>query len=73
MGACIMGCGTKHHFVYVNPRLCDDADGVVEQALRLIKLFADKHDIDSGRVVVSVRESALPARFQAVTCPADSG
>ena len=73
MGVYIMDCGTKYHFTHVNPKFCADADGIVEQALRIINLFADKHNVGPDRVVVSVRESARPARFQAVTYSVDSG
>lgn len=73
MGAYVMGNGAKPHFTHVDPRLCDDADAVVQQALRLIKLFVDKHDVDPNRVVVSVRESGHRARVEAMTIPADSG
>ena len=64
-GANIMGYGgTKYHFTHVNPVLCDDPNSVVEQALRLVKLFVEKHDIEADRVVVSVRERALSASFR---------
>lgn len=62
MGVYVMGSGAKLHFTHVDPRLYGDADAMVDQALRLVKLFVDKHDVEPNRVVVSVRESGYRAR-----------
>ncbi|TFY56240.1 hypothetical protein EVJ58_g7761 [Rhodofomes roseus] len=55
MGASIAGRSrTGLHFTYLSPALMGNTELMVEQALRLVKLFAEKHDIATDRLVISI-------------------
>ncbi|KZT64466.1 hypothetical protein DAEQUDRAFT_609345 [Daedalea quercina L-15889] len=73
VGADMMSRSSGPHFTFVNPNFHNNVELIVEQALRLVKLFADNHGVVTDRLVISVCSASHHRCPGAMTRLADSG